>query len=212
MVTPSMVSESKANSLLSRHFRCLSAVTKLQHTPAFPSPSFSCCDYQVESFPRQGQLTVEVVLEILKVSPHEAERVEAGQIQMDDSFMSVFFCHVRLPDMMKYHVELHTICSKMLSKSWKYWLFHWSMLPAGHPWSCPNNPVCFQLMSQGHPSVFDRAGVVSIRWVPARLQSVHKEMLKFDRFLKRNSGCRSCRKTKSSSLQRLSKNHRCELM
>jgi hypothetical protein len=59
--------------------------------PFVPHPlCFSFYDCRVDSFPRQREITVEVVLEIFKVSSNEVELVEAGQIQMDDSFMSVF--------------------------------------------------------------------------------------------------------------------------
>ena len=73
-----------------RHFRCFPAATNHSRAVRSPSSLFSFYDCRVDSFPRQREITVEVVLEILKVSSNEVELVEAGQIQMDDSFMSVF--------------------------------------------------------------------------------------------------------------------------
>ena len=89
------------------------------------------------SFPRQQEITVEVVLEILKVSSNESEveLVEAGQLQMDDSFMSVFSS---MDSKIQCALSAHALaslqncvpCASRCSNS-RDWLFHAARGP-GH--------------------------------------------------------------------------------
>ena len=111
--------------------------------PFVPHPlCFSFYDCRVDSFPRQREITVEVVLEILKVSSNEVELVEAGQIQMDDSFMSVFSS---MDSERQCALSAHALaslqscvpCASRCSNS----RIGCSMLAMGHAWSRPTIPA-----------------------------------------------------------------------
>ena len=125
-----------------RHFRCFPAATNHSRAVRSPSSLFSCYDCHVDSFPRQREITVEVVLEIFKVSSNEVELVEAGQIQMDDSFMSVFSS---MDSERQCALSAHALaslqscvpCASRCSNS----RIGCSMLPTGHAWSRPTIPA-----------------------------------------------------------------------
>ena len=130
-----------------RHFRCFPAATNHSRAVRSPSSLFSCYDCHVDSFPRQREITVEVVLEILKVSSNEVELVEAGQIQMDDSFMSVFLPWTARynvpsaltplpPSRVAYHVHRDALTAGLVVPCW--------------PWATPGHAQPFPLILPTH--------------------------------------------------------------